>query len=179
MSLVQIQEKDGQVFTLELSLDAETLCAMLSPWSCNITGVSGVVGVDLDWLGVTVNAKRTQARARSPFLSAVAARFRAHPKCRLQTDCASYGLMFAQGDQPLVSGVQAILSGMEGFVCIRVRLPEDGHVPLAFWALDTCEFPTREPDIVKVFPGTGIDLLFTTINDILACGLPTAGTSEE
>jgi hypothetical protein len=168
MSLVQIQEKDGQVFTLELSLDAETICAMLSPWS------RGATGLDSEWLAVAENAKRTQAGARSPFLSAVAARFRAHPKCRLQTDCA--GLAF--GGQTLVSGVQAILTSLEGFVCVRVGLPSSGRVPLAFWALDACEFPTRDPDMVRICPGTKIEWLFAAIDDILACGLP-APDSEE
>lgn len=165
MSRVQIQEKNGQTFALDLTLDAETVAAMLAPWS---QGASGIAP-DLEWLAITANAERTQARARNPFLSAVAARFRGHPKCRLNTECTG-GTWNTQ-----LAGVMAVLTGADGLICVRVGVPVPYGpmlcVPVDLWELETCEFPTKEPTARRAMPAD-VDELFRAIDDILACGIP-------
>lgn len=169
MSRVQIHE-NGQVLDLDLILDAETLAAILAPWSAGASGVAP----DSDWMSIATNAQHVQARARSPFLAAVAARFRAHPKCRAQTEAM---------DHAKVSAVTAILSGEDGFVCVKIHAPVSGrpfdYVPVHAWTLTACEFPARDPDHAFFFRGVDINALFRDIDDFLTCGVPanTASTS--
>lgn len=164
MSRVQIYERDGQVFELHVTLDAETLAAMLAPWSM---GASGVVSEE-SWLAVTANAQSVHARARSPFLAAVAARFRAHPKCRMQTENI-------EGSAQLVA-VTAVLTSAHGFVGVKVHAPEPfGDVSCSrvhVWALSACEFPTRAQDYTLLFTESAVDTLFHEIDDFLTGGVP-------